>query len=231
MIRLPRAVPQTAAELSRGLASGRALRLVNYHSTPHFRADEFRREVAAFAKGHTGLDAAGLERFMQGETPARPIIIPVLFEGFRDNYDVILPIIEDHDLTAWFFIPPAFIDVPADEQRPFAERHTLVYPHDGYPGSRIAMSWPELRDVHARGHLVACHSRSHTELTPDTPDDILNDEIVLAKQEFDDKLGAPVEMFCYLRGAEHGLNTRADSRLASAGYRYLLSNFRLQKLQ
>ncbi len=230
MIRLTDGVAETARALSAGLARGREIRLVNYHSTPRFRAAEYEAQLAALAETHGGLTADGLDRLVDGERPARPALIPVLFEGFRDNYDVILPIIERYGFTAWFFVPPAFLGIPVDMQRAFADRQTLTYPHDEYPGERIAMSWDELRDAHARGHVVACHSRTHTELTPETPDCILHDEIVLAKQEFDAALGAPVEIFCFLRGAEYGLNPRADAMLAEAGYRYIWSNFRVQRL-
>ncbi|SLN74330.1 polysaccharide deacetylase family protein [Roseisalinus antarcticus] len=230
MIRLSGTIAEAVRDLSDGLAWGNAIRLVNYHSTPGFRAAEYEAQLAALAETHDGLDMAGMERLMQGEVPRRPVVVPVLFEGFRDNYDVILPMIERHGFTAWFFVPPAFLGIPVDMQRAFADRQTLTYPHDEYPGERIAMTWEELRDAHARGHVVACHSRTHTELTPETPEAILRDEIVLAKQEFDAALGAPVEIFCFLRGAEYGLNPRADAMLSEAGYRYIWSNFRVQKL-
>ncbi len=231
MIRLPRSVPETAAELSQGFAGGQAIRLINYHSTPRRREAEYRRQLRACAGSHAGLDGDGLARLMAGERVSdRPLLVPVLFEGFRDNIDVILPIIEACGFTAWFFIPPAFLTVPVAHQRGFAERQTLIYPHDDYPGERISMTWDEARAAHRRGHLMACHSRTHTELTPETSDDVLHDEIVLAKHEFEAGLGAEVEMFCYLRGAEWGLNPRADAMLAGAGYRYLFSNFRLQKI-
>ena len=230
MIRLSASVRDTARQLSAGFAGGAALRLINYHSTPRSRAAQYEAELAALATRYRGLDAAGRDRLMAGELPDDPVLIPVLFEGFRDNYDVILPMIERHGFVAWFFIPPAFLTVPVAQQRAFAERQTLIYPQDEYPGERIAMTWEEVRDAHARGHLIACHSRTHTELTPETPDAILRDEIVLAKEEFDAGLGAPVDTFCYLRGAEYGLNPRADAMLVGAGYRYLFSNFRLQRL-
>ena len=120
--------------------------------------------------------------------------------------------------------------MPARRQRIFAARHQLHYGPDEYPGERIALNWGELRDARARGHLVACHSRNHTALFPDTPDDVLHDEIVMAKQELEDGLGAEVDTFCYLYGAEYGLNPRADALLVQAGFRYLFSNFRLQRL-
>ena len=230
MIRLTEGVEETTRALSAGLAQGREIRLVNYHSTPSFRAAEYEAQLSALAETHDGLDAEGLERLVDGDRLERPALVPVLFEGFRDNYDVLLPIIERYGFTAWFFIPPAFLTIPVDKQRSFADRQTLRYRHDEYLGERIAMTWDELRDAHARGHAVACHSRTHTELTPETPDSILHDEIVLAKQEFDAALGAPVEIFCFRRGAEYGLNPRADAMLIEAGYRYIWSNFRVQRL-
>ena len=232
MIQLPRSPTETAAELATALRTGHAFRLINFHATPRLKADIYRREIAACAGHYTSLTASLLHHVMfGGAMPDKPMLLPILFEGFRDNYDVILPILEEYGFKGWFFIPSHFLNVPARHQRIFAARHSLDYGPDEYPGDRIALNWTELRDAHARGHLVACHSRNHTALHPDTPDDILNDEIVVAKQELEDGLGAEVDTFCYLYGAEYGLNPRADALLMQAGFRYLFSNFRLQKLQ
>ena len=40
----------------------------------------------------------------------------------------------------------------------------------------------------------------------------------------------PVEIFCWLHGAEAGVNPRADQMLREAGFRYLFSNFKVQRL-
>jgi len=231
MMILPRSPTETAEELATGLRTGRAIRLINYHATPRTRAAEYRAQISACAGRYASLGEGGMDALMQGRTGGRPILAPILFEGFRDNYDVILPILEEFGFVGWFFVPSHFLSVAPRRQRIFAARHALHYGPDEYPGERIALSWPELRDAHARGHMVACHSRNHTALHPHTPDDVLHDEIVLAKQELEDGLGAPVDTFCYLYGAEYGLNLRADAMLISAGYRYLFSNFRLQRIQ
>ena len=60
---------------------------------------------------------------------------------------------------------------------------------------------------------------------------MLHEEIVVAKEELEQGLGAAVDTFCYLYGAEYGLNPRSDALLMQSGFRYLFSNFRLQKLQ
>lgn len=231
MIILPKGPAETAQDLSTGFRTGRAIHLINYHATPSTCEDEYRTQIAACAGRFASLGDVGIDGLMNGKLDGKPVLAPILFEGFRDNYDVILPILEEFGFAAWFFIPSHFINVPPRRQRIFAARHDLTYGPDEYVGDRIAMSWAELRDAHRRGHFVACHSRNHTALHPDTPDDILHDEIVVAKQELEDGLGAEVNTFCYLYGAEYGLNPRADAMLMQAGYRYLFSNFRLQKLQ
>ena len=228
MIVLPRSPAETAAEIASGFRTGRAIRLINYHATPSTRAAEYRAEIAACAGRFASLGGRGVDELLAGS--GKPILAPVLFEGFRDNYDVILPILEEFGFAGWFFIPSHFVNVPAPRQRIFAARHQLHYGPDEYPGDRIALNWTELRDAKARGHLVACHSRNHTALFPDTSDDVLHDEIVMAKQELEDGLRAEVDTFCYLYGAEYGLNPRADALLVQAGFKYLFSNFRLQRL-
>ena len=232
MILLPRTAAETAVELARGLRNGRAFRLLNFHATPSTRRMEYRRQIAACAGHYSSLSSEGLHRVMtDGAMPDKPMLVPVLFEGFRDNHDVILPILEEFGFKGWFFVPSHFPNVDAGRQRIFAARHHLYYGPDEYPGQRIALDWTELRAAHARGHLVACHSCNHTALHPDTPDAVLHDEIIVAKQELEQGLGAAVDTFCYLYGAEYGLNPRADALLIEAGFRYLFSNFRLQKLQ
>lgn len=232
MIQLPRSPAETAAELAQGLRNGRAFRLINFHATPATRRAEYRAQIAACAGRYSSLSANALHAVMAGGAfPVKPMLVPVLFEGFRDNHDVLLPILEEYGFKGWFFVPSHFLNVPSTRQRIFAARHHLYYGPDEYVGDRIALSWPELRAAHAAGHLVACHSRNHTALHPETPDDVLHEEIVVAKDELEQGLGAEVDTFCYLYGAEYGLNPRADAMLIKAGFRYLFSNFRLQKLQ
>lgn len=228
MIILPRSPAETAAEIATGFRTGRAIHLINYHATPSTRTALYRAEIAACAGRFASLRDRGVAGLMAGV--GKPVLAPILFEGFRDNYDVILPILEEFGFAGWFFIPSHFLNVPAPRQRIFAARHQLHYGPDEYPGERIALNWAELRDAKARGHLIACHSRNHTALFPDTPDEVLHDEIVVAKQELEEGLGAEVDTYCYLYGAEYGLNPRADALLVQAGFKYLFSNFRLQRL-
>ena len=226
---LPMPASEEAADLSARLRAGQTMRAINFHSTPRARAAEYRALLGAASQAPGVRPFAGPDALFAGS--GTRCVVPILFEGFRNNFDVLLPILEQHGLKGWFFVPPAFLNTPPAEQRAFAARQSLHDPTDDYPGERIALGWEELREVRRRGHFAACHTRNHTALDAETPDAVLTEEIVLAAEEMADGLGERVDTFCYLRGAPAGLNPRSDRMLVAAGFRFLLSNLRLQKLQ
>ncbi len=230
---LPATTPPVLAEIAAGIARSRAIRLVNFHATPRYREAEFRRQVEALAQSFEPITPANFADAVEGRwNHERPGLMPALFEGFRDNLDVLLPILEEFGFTGWFFVPSGFLDVPADEQRGYAASHMLHCPEqDEYPGDRIALTWDEAREITRRGHAFACHTRTHHEVKPDTPRPVLEDEIVAAKAEMEAELGTGVEIFCWLEGAALGVNSEADEMLRQVGFRYLFSNFKIQKLQ
>lgn len=229
---LPGSFDETLSALVRGLSAGRMLRVVNFHATPSYRREEYRKQFAAYAGLFTPITPDNFASAFDGTwSDPRPGLMPVLFEGFRDNVDVMLPVLEEFGFKGWFFVPSAFPAVVPAIQRSYAKAHKLHLPkRDEYPGERVVMTWDEGRSIAARGHGFACHSRSHFDLTPDTPDHVLWDEIHTAANEMRAGLGQPAEIFCWLHGAEAGVNPRADAMLREAGFRYLFSNFKVQRL-
>jgi hypothetical protein len=229
---LPGSFDEAIDDLLRGLSAGRMLRVVNFHATPSWRREEYRRQFDIYARLFAPITPETFDQAFDGSwAESRPGLMPVLFEGFRDNVDVMLPILEEFGFKGWFFVPSAFPSVGAEVQRGYAEAHKLHLPRrDEYPGERVVMTWDEARAIAGRGHGFACHSRSHFDLRTDTPDHVLWDEIHTAAAEMRAGLGAPAEIFCWLHGAEAGVNPRADAMLREAGFRYLVSNFKVQRL-
>ena len=218
------------ARLAAHLGAGRRLALVNWHSTPRRLRDGYAAQVADLARRFGPMTPDALERMAEGWRPPRPLLMPILFEGFRDNCDVILPILEEAGFTAWLMIPPGFLDVEPVDQRLFAATNTLLYPQDDYPGERIAMTWDELGRAAERGHVVCCHSRDHAVPAPGLPEPALEWEIASARALMQRRLGVAPTIFCWRRGAGLDVEPRADAILRREGFRWLLSNFSLQRI-
>jgi len=230
---LPGTADQAIAQIVAGHAGGRTMRVVNFHATPRYRQAEFRRQIEAYARLFAPITRDNFDSAFDGTwKDAKPGLMPVLFEGYRDNLDVMLPILEEFGFVGWLFVPSFFLGVPEQQQRDYAASHVLhLAKKDEYVGQRIALTWGEARAISGRGHVFACHSRNHVELRPDTPDAVLEEEIAVSKQEMERELGTSVDVYCWLRGAEIGINPRADALLRKAGYRYLFSNFKIQRLR
>lgn len=230
---LPGTADDAVAQIVAGHAAGRTMRVVNFHATPAYRQVEFRRQMEVYAQLFAPITRHNFDSAYDGSwAQDKPGLMPVLFEGYRDNLDVMLPILEEFGFVGWLFVPSFFLSVPDAQQRDYAAGHVLhLARKDEYPGQRIALTWDEARAITKQGHVFACHSRNHVELRPETTDAVLAEEIVHSKREMEAELGTSVDIFCWLRGAELGINSRADAMMRSAGYRYLFSNFKIQRLR
>lgn len=92
------------------------------------------------------------------------------------------------------------------------------------------MTWDELRDVVARGHVVACHTATHCAIVDvRTPEDVQR-ELIGSRQRLEEELGREVRTLAWLSGASYGENERVDAAVREAGYRLVFSNTKIQHL-
>lgn len=219
-------------EMFRYLINNAFIRVVNYHHTHPVDAEKFEREIAAFAKHFASVSIADMDRFFETGKwdKEKPGLIPAVFEGFRDHYDVMLPILEKYGFRAWFYIPAFFMDVPVKEQEEYANLNDLtIYDSELYPDGRVALNWDELREI-AKHHEICCHTGNHFQIGRETPDFDMFREIVVSKRYLEEKLGKTVDVFCWLYGEEYSYNTKAQKYLRQAGYRYVVSNLKMEKI-
>ena len=220
-------------EMFRYLVNNAYIRVVNYHNTNDRDTDRFEAEVKYYSEHFVPVKVSDLDRFFEtGKWPyEKPGLIPAIFEGYRSHYDIMRPILDKYHFTGWFYIPSFFSEIPADEQYAFCKSHRLRTTGEYmYPDGRIAMNWEEVRDIASR-HEICCHSGTHFEITKETPDEDMYREIVVAKRHLEEKIGREVDVFCWLYGEEYNYNTRAHKYLKEAGYKYVLSNLKLEKIK
>ena len=111
-------------------------------------------------------------------------------DGYRDNFECALPILDEFEIPATFFVATSFIGV--DLAFP---RYSTCCERDGF------MSWEQVAELASRGHEVGGHGRTHRELAGLTPQEILSE----AKGCRDDirlQAGVDARLFCYPRGSE-----------------------------
>lgn len=98
-----------------------------------------------------------------------------------------------------------------------------------YPDGRYAMTWDEIREPDKK-HVIACHTRSHMSLA-DMDLATRREEVVGSQDEFKKQLGHPVRSFVSLLGPPYGENEVTDKLVEEAGYEFVFSNFKIQRIR
>ena len=118
--------------------------------------------------------------------PDRTVVI-TLDDGFRDNYDEAFPILARLRVPATIFLTAAYIGT---DRLPTLSRTEFV---------PRPLSWEQVREMHGHGIEFGSHTLSHPMLSEVSSGQV-RDELAGSKRMIEDKLGAPVTLFCYPRG-------------------------------
>ena len=223
--------PTTFAGHADALAAGNHLRVVNFHATPEASANRLRRELASFARTHDPVGVADLDAFFEtGRWPmARPGLLPVFYEGYRDGFDVVAPVLDEVGLTGWFMICTGWVDTPPEHQEAYAHAHHLGLTAAHAGRDRLALSWAEITEL-SRRHVVTPHTASHSPAVDIRTDADARREVHEPKQRMDAATGGSAPATAWLNGTHHGLVPFADAAVRAAGYRYVFSNTMVQRV-
>ncbi len=227
----PSTFTERAANVGKLLATRPLIRAVNFHNTPRTRAAEYDRQLEHYSRHFAPVDEDDLDAYLSTGRwhKPKPGLIVTLYEGYRNHYDVFLPLLERHGLIGWFFVITGFIKSPAAEQVAFAAQHDITTVPNEYADGRHALSWSELREVD-RAHVIASHARSHTRLSSLDPA-ALEGEVLGSQRDFQQYLGHPVRTFVSYSGPAYGEFVAADRLVDAAGYQFIISNFQIQRLR
>jgi peptidoglycan/xylan/chitin deacetylase (PgdA/CDA1 family) len=222
---------QAAAELARAIADNPVIRVVNFHSTPRARAGEYREQLAQLSKTFAPVTEDDLDRYLATGhwSKRKPGVIVAVYEGYRNGFDVMLPLLDEFGLVGWFFVIVGFLKTAPAEQLTFAAAHDIQMRTHEYTDGRHALSWSELRAIDRR-HVVASHARSHVWVA--TLDAAGREgEIVGSQRDLQEQLGHPVRSFVSYGGPVYGANPETDQLIDAAGYQFVFSNLKIQRLR
>ncbi|HAB18129.1 MAG TPA: polysaccharide deacetylase family protein [Verrucomicrobiota bacterium] len=222
---------ESAAALERSIRGNPMIRVVNFHNTPRARVSEYRQQLSRLISTFSSVNEAELDQYLSsGRWPkAKPGVIVAIYEGYRNGFDVLLPLLEEVGLVGWFCVITGFLKAPPSDQLAFAEAHDIGMQTREYADGRYALSWDELREIDRR-HVVVSHARSHVLLASLT-DPERESEIVGSQRDLQEHLGHSVRSFVSYGGPAYGTDPATDQLIHTAGYQFVISNLKIQRIR
>ncbi|KAA3658951.1 MAG: polysaccharide deacetylase family protein [Calditrichaeota bacterium] len=134
--------------------------------------------------------------------PQKRSFVLTFDDGYKDFYTTIAPILEHYKFTATVFLVAEQVGKKTNWQ--------------GQNGASAAqlMAWSEIKELASHGFSFGNHTLSHPRLTTLDIKDVKR-EIVDSKAIIEDKLGLPVDLFCYPYTAN---NSRIQQIVAESGH-------------
>ena len=221
---------ERAVEIEKLYATHPIIRAANFHNASKAKADQYDRQLAQYGEFFTSVNEDELDDYLTTGrwTKSKPGLIISIFEGYRNGYEILLPLVEKYGFVGWFFEITGFINADVKDQLPYALNHNIDMLSREYPDGRYALTWEELRQIDKK-HVIACHSRSHQKLSS-MPPGSLRDEVVGSQDQFRKHLGHPVRSFVSLTGPAYGEDPPIDRLIESAGFDFVFSNFSIQRI-
>ncbi len=199
-------------------AGRRTLTVLMYHKVNDTPGNPHTVPPARFDGQMAHLDDAGyrvvgladvLAHYRHGR-PLPPRAVLLTFDdGYRDNLEHALPVLERRGYPAVVFVPTGFVGVNAP------------LPHDtrllAQGITNPTLGWDDLAELERRGVRVESHGISHRPLTALAADEAER-EIVVSKAQLEEHLGRPVEAFAYAKGSRAHFEPFHVDLLRVAGY-------------
>ena len=215
-----RAIGETASEL--GALDGheeRTLRVLMYHKVNDFWPNPTTVPTGVFAEQMSLLPELGyipvsLERvrdhYLDGAALPEGAVLITFDDGYRDNLENALPVLQGHGFPAVLFVPIAFLD--DDRPLPHEESLHVLGVHNE------TLDWAELAELEAGGIRIESHGIGHRPVSELEPGEALR-EIALSKLRLEERLGREVEAFAFVKGSQADYRPEHASLVQQAGYK------------
>lgn len=151
--------------------------------------------------------------FYAGMLDSKKINVLLTFDdGYQSWVDVVLPVLQKHNVQGIFFINSGLVDVAHNQSavNTFMEDNLRISP-------KRALSWEGVRTLVAGGQTIGGHTRYHTDLTR-LQDTELEREIADDKRVLEGQLSQVMNDFAYPFGTPYHLNKEVTRTVRGIGY-------------
>lgn len=188
--------------------NGPLVRVLVFHDVQN--AKWFRESIEFVAEKY---HVVSPEDFRLQRFDAAKINVLITFDdGYASWVETCLPVLEDENVHALFFINSGLIDVyGSDEKQEHYVRERLML------SPRVTLSWEGVKRLSDTGHTIGGHTVSHSRLAI-FHGDMQKKEIQEDKARIETVLGKSVTMFAYPFGQSGDYTNDTMNILDAAGY-------------
>lgn len=168
---------------------GRGVRVILlYHSVgskaPHsVPLPAFERQMELLTERFKIVRLCDLPKAMATEPPETNLACVTFDDGYRDNYERAVPVLESKGIKATFFIATGFL---GKTSRTFAGEYAMLEAR-------------QVQELAALGHEIGAHTVNHPKLTK-VPLETAWEEIDASKRFLEDLIQGPICSFAYPKG-------------------------------
>ena len=215
-----RAIGETATGV--GVVDGevvRTLRVLMYHKVNDLWPNPTTVPTAVFAEqmallGELGYVAVSIDavrdHYLDGAPLPEGAVLITFDDGYRDNLENALPILQRHGYPAVVFVPIAFL--AGSRPLPHEEPLRLL----GVQNETVG--WDDLAALEAGGVRVESHGIGHQPLSDLDPAEATR-EIAISKLRLEERLGREVEAYAFVKGSLADYRPEHASLVQQAGYK------------
>jgi peptidoglycan/xylan/chitin deacetylase (PgdA/CDA1 family) len=200
--------------------------VLNYHSTPKKFIKKFEKQLLFYKKYFEFISPAQLDEFFDKGSinkSLKPKMLITFDDGLKNNIYAI-EVLDRLKIKGLFFIVPDFVNSTNQKDYYLSKIRDFINPNvDSELEDFQAMNWNELDEVSKKGHVIGCHSMSHTMKNTNSQEE-LNLEIIQSKLHIEEKLNLQVDAFCAPNNSLFSVSSLAK-KLINENYSYFHSTF------
>jgi peptidoglycan/xylan/chitin deacetylase (PgdA/CDA1 family) len=185
------------------------------------QACDFRRLLITLQRLGRFVDTGECLDLLEQRRPVDGRLFHLSFDdGFRNHRTVAAPILDELGIKAAFFVPTAVVGAPSDEVARYCRRIE-------YPAAIEMMDWDDVLTLHAAGHEIGSHTRTHARFSELSADPArLHDEIADSRDDLARRLGAAPATISWPFGGRTDADPASLAAVRAAGYRACFGAFR-----
>ncbi len=202
------------------------LYVVNYHGTQQKFINNFRKQIEFFLKLFYIISPQELDLFYANSLKVsnKPMLLLTFDDGIKNNYYA-FEVLKEHDLKAFIFVIPDFINTSVDKQKEYFLNH--IRPNinpaiDHEAEDFCALSWDEIKTMQSLGYGIGSHTKTHQLVAKESSVENSMIEIQKSKQKIAGNLNVSLDSinsFCSINNTIESISNK-ELRLIKENYKY-----------